>query len=347
VGVTDADGKRTWFATGPTPPEAGKTDTVRPLDPLLLPYQLNDWAASYPEAKRGDLTVTLVVLREDGADHRARRLPLALKFDDSFRYDRETVILPNSPLPLSGLGLAYWVDAVAADVEAGKPAAGQFQAGDVVVAVRLKGLDGDGKVTAGEWRDIKPHQWAAVDAVFQSSPPFEIDLRVRRGDETRDVSLRGVEDAARGLPDRGFRFDYELRTQTAEGAADALRLGWFRTIRFVKTVYQNLYGMIAGRISPKTLSGPLTIATVSYRFAGEDFWQLLLFIGMISVNLAVVNFLPIPVLDGGHMVFLLYEKATGRPVPEKLFAALMWGGLVMILGLFVFVIYNDITRLFF
>ena len=66
----------------------------------------------------------------------------------------------------------------------------------------------------------------------------------------------------------------------------------------------NLYAMIFGRVSAKTMSGPLTIANVSYRFAGEDFWQFLLFIGMISVNLAVVNFLPIPVLDGGHMVFL-------------------------------------------
>ena len=66
------------------------------------------------------------------------------------------------------------------------------------------------------------------------------------------------------------------------------------------------------------MSGPLTIASVSYKIAGEDFWQYLLFLGLISVNLAVVNFLPIPVLDGGHMVFLLLEKALGRPVPERL-----------------------------
>ena len=87
-------------------------------------------------------------------------------------------------------------------------------------------------------------------------------------------------------------------------------------------------------------------ATVSYRIAGEDFWQFLLFLGMISVNLAVVNFLPIPVLDGGHMVFLILEKILGRPVPEKIFAIATYMGLALILALMVFVINLDVRRLF-
>ncbi|HEX4610798.1 MAG TPA: site-2 protease family protein, partial [Urbifossiella sp.] len=291
VGVADAAGKRTWFANGPRPAEAGPADALHPLDPLHLPRQLADWAAGFPEGQRGNLAVDLVVLREVDSDHRATRHPLALRYDDSFRFDREAVNLPNSPLPVSGLGLAYWVNAVV--VDAGGPAeAAKPQAGDVVAAVRFKGVDGDGKVVDGEWRDIKPHQWAAIDAAFQGSPPHEIDLKVKRGDETKEYTLRGTPDPKQGLPDRGLRFELEERRQTADGAGDAIRLGWLRTIRFVKTVYQNLYGMVVGRISPKTLSGPLTIATVSYRFAGEDFWQFLLFIGMISVNLAVVTFLP-------------------------------------------------------
>jgi regulator of sigma E protease len=86
---------------------------------------------------------------------------------------------------------------------------------------------------------------------------------------------------------------------------------------------------------------------VSYKLAGEDLWQFLLFLGMISVNLAVVNFLPIPVLDGGHMVFLLWEKISGRPVPERLFALFMYTGLFLILSLMVFVLVLDVRRLFF
>jgi regulator of sigma E protease len=68
---------------------------------------------------------------------------------------------------------------------------------------------------------------------------------------------------------------------------------------------------------------------------------------MISVNLAVVNFLPVPVLDGGHMVFLILEKILGRPVPERVFAFAMYAGLFLILCLMVYVLFLDAGRLFF
>ena len=162
-----------------------------------------------------------------------------------------------------------------------------------------------------------------------------------------EVTLTGQPDTTRGLPYRGMIFDYDVRTQLATGIGNAVQLGAYRTVRFIKTIYQGLYGMAPwGRVSLKTLSGPLTIANVSYKLAGEDFWQFLLFLGLISVNLAVVNFLPIPVLDGGHMVFLIIEWVLGRPVPERIFAAATWVGLIMILCLFVWVIFRDIDRLF-
>ena len=73
----------------------------------------------------------------------------------------------------------------------------------------------------------------------------------------------------------------------------------------------------------------------------------ILFIGLINVNLAVVNFLPIPILDGGHMVFLLYEKIRGKPAPERMLEIALYIGLAMILSLMAFVIYLDVTRLWF
>jgi regulator of sigma E protease len=208
-------------------------------------------------------------------------------------------------------------------------------------------VDADGNVKTGEWDDIKPYQWASAEAAFQRSPPFEIDLRLKRGQETVEVTVQGKPDANWPVEDRGLLFQDDQRTQKASDVGHAITLGAYATVRFIKSVYLNLYGMVAGRISAKTMSGPLTIATVSYRFAGEDFFQFLLFLGMISVNLAVVNFLPIPVLDGGHMVFLILEKVLGRPVPDRLFTWAMGIGLAMILTLMVFVIYQDIRRLFF
>jgi regulator of sigma E protease len=345
------DGRETWFVNGTVDfakPEFQTADRakvdVKPLDPVRLPFEMTRWA----DGKPASWNVRLVVLRKQG--HKEDEpVELALTYDPSFRFDREVVSNPNSPLPVSGLGLAYRVDAVvAADPAEGTPAAkAKLKANDVITAVRLKSLDANGNKDDGEWKEIQTHQWAQIEELFQLVPPHEIDLRIKRGDETPEVTLVGVPDKEWGLPNRGLYFDFDFRTQQAADVGDAITLGAYRTVRFIKVVYQNLYSMVRGRVSPKTMSGPLTIATVSYRIAGEDFWQFLLFLGMISVNLAVVNFLPIPVLDGGHMVFLIIEKVLGRPVPERLFAATMWLGLFMILCLFVFVIGLDIQRLFF
>jgi regulator of sigma E protease len=315
---------------------------VEPLDPILLPLQLTQWASFDPS----DKTVELVVLRE--AEHTAKRVLISMPFDPSFRFDREQVSLPNSPLPISGLGLAYHVQAVVNDVVPGGPAdqAG-VKADDVVTNVRFKSVDKDGKVKTGSWNDLKAHQWASAESALQSHPPYEFDVKVKRGDETKELTIKANPDTNWPTDERGLVFQSDFRTQKADDLGTALNLGARRTLRFVRDTYLNLYSMIFGRVSAKTMSGPLTIATVSYRIAGEDFWQFLLFLGLISINLAVVNFLPIPVLDGGHMVFLILEKILGRPVPERFFALAMYIGLGFILLLMIFVIGLDVQRLFF
>ncbi len=349
--------------------------TVKPLDPLLLPQQLADWAKD----RAGPLPVDLVVSR--AAHPTDESVRLALEYDPSFRFDRETVHQPNSPQPLSGLGLAYWIDAQVDEVAPGGPAAearttpGELAPGpwhgfkrflgleerttapggelnplrlnDVIIAVRLKPLDEAGNVQPGAWKDdLRPHQWAYVDAAYQVNSP-ELDVRVKRGDEVIGLTLKGRASSEWPLDDRGLIFQPAFQIQKADSVGQAVELGALRTFRFITTVYMNLYGYINNRISVKTLSGPLTIANVSYRLVGEDFWQFLLFLGMISVNLAVVNFLPIPVLDGGHMVFLILEKILGRPVPERVFAFAMYAGLFLILCLMVYVLFLDAGRLFF
>jgi regulator of sigma E protease len=391
------EGKRLWYVAGPVDwtkkefqldanvEELKKHVTVEPLDPLLLPRQLDEWAGAKDRGEK--LTVDLIVLRSAHPTYEAVRL--ALEYDPSFRFARENVYQPNSPLPLSGLGLAYWVEAVVDEVTPGGPAAearttpgepapgawhgfkrfvglesrevapggeqNPLRPNDRITAVRFKAVDDAGNVRAGEWKDdLKPNQWASVDTVYQSNAA-ELDVRVKRGEEEIGLTLKPSKEArakgkeARAIPlyDRGLIFQLEVEVQKATDVGDAMRLGALRTVRFIKTVYMNLYGYINGRISVKTLSGPLTIANVSYKLAGEDFWQFLLFLGMISVNLAVVNFLPIPVLDGGHMVFLILEKILGRPVPERVFAFFMYTGLFLILALMGFVLFLDAGRLFF
>ncbi|MEK6249902.1 MAG: site-2 protease family protein, partial [Planctomycetales bacterium] len=89
---------------------------------------------------------------------------------------------------------------------------------------------------------------------------------------------------------------------------------------------------------------PGTIAAAAGITAKQGLATLLVFLTVLSANLAVVNFLPIPVLDGGHMVFLILEGIFRRPVSEKIVIPLTWAGLFLILGLMVFVIGLDVDR---
>ncbi len=145
---------------------------------------------------------------------------------------------------------------------------------------------------------------------------------------------------------QGLAFMLDFRLQKADGFFDAVVAGVNETGRFIKMMYLNLSSLLSGRISTKTLGGPIEIAAQTFSMA-EDPFLLILWLGMISINLAVVNFLPIPVLDGGHMVFLIYEWLRGRPPSPTVQAAATYVGLAMILSLMVFVIYLDVMRRFF
>ena len=94
----------------------------------------------------------------------------------------------------------------------------------------------------------------------------------------------------------------------------------------------------------RSLGGPLTIAVAATMEASEGVSRLLVFLTLLSANLAVLNFLPIPVLDGGHMMFLLWEFVTGKPINERIAFVLTLIGFGFILGLMLFVVGLDIYR---
>ena len=99
------------------------------------------------------------------------------------------------------------------------------------------------------------------------------------------------------------------------------------------------------RVSPKMLGGPLAIPQMAYGAAASSWTDLALFLGILSINLAVLNFLPIPPLDGGQMAFLIAEKVRGRPLPESAVIVGSWMGLLFVLCLMVFVLFQDVARL--
>ncbi len=170
----------------------------------------------------------------------------------------------------------------------------------------------------------------------------------RGGEETLELSNIGsVEDKTWPTTEYGFDFLPEKRNQKAAGVFDALSMGGYRTVRAIKSTYQNLYSLVTGRTSLKLISGPITLARVTYILAGEGPWKLILLLGIISINLAVVNFLPIPVLDGGHMMLLGYELVRRKPAPERIQVILTYIGLAAVLSLMLFAVGLDIWRIFF
>ena len=125
----------------------------------------------------------------------------------------------------------------------------------------------------------------------------------------------------------------------------ALKLGVVQTWSVISGSFQGIYHMFAGNLSTENLQGPLGIAQVSGDRAAGGVIGLISLVAVISTAIGLMNLLPIPVLDGGHLVFFAYEAVAGRPANERIVQFAMSIGLSLLLMLFVFATYNDIMRM--
>ncbi|MDR1289936.1 MAG: site-2 protease family protein [Planctomycetaceae bacterium] len=141
--------------------------------------------------------------------------------------------------------------------------------------------------------------------------------------------------------DRGLMMSELKTTVTAAGFGEALGLGFAKTVEYSLSVYVTLKRFYDGTVSPRALGGPILVVQSAYSFVSRGMGTYLLFLCIISANLAVVNLLPIPPLDGGHVVFLAYEGIVGRPPNIIVQALLSWAGLLLIILLGLWVIALD------
>lgn len=130
------------------------------------------------------------------------------------------------------------------------------------------------------------------------------------------------------------------------GVLDGLWRGVLRTWDMSALTLQMMGRMLVGEASLKNLSGPLTIADYAGKSAGMGLTQYLLFLALISVSLGVMNLLPLPVLDGGHLMYYLWEGMTGKPVSDIWMEQLQRAGVAILLLMMSIALFNDITRLF-
>ncbi len=217
-------------------------------------------------------------------------------------------------------------------MEAGPAAAIGLKSDDIVTAVNgtavttfaemakiIKARPGDSTMVA----------WTREGEIFSGwVVPLDTMILNEAGVKTRQGMI-GIAEGYRMVP---------------AGFFEAIGLGLQRSWVFGEGIVGFLYGLITGQVSPKMIGGPVFIAKVAGEAARQGFGNLLWLMAFLSVNLAIVNVLPIPVLDGGHLVFLAYEQLRGKAPTLKQRAVAQQIGLFFILIFISYVTFNDFLR---
>lgn len=200
------------------------------------------------------------------------------------------------------------------------------------------------KLTTG-WELSERYPLSSLLRVLQMLPEStELDVILMRDDkvvETRTALL--ATDVA--WAERGIGFTGIERLHRASGINEAFSLGLRESKRRLGDVFRFLQMLVQGKVQSKQVGGPITIFRAAGAETSRGLPSLLMFLTLLSMNLAILNFLPIPALDGGHMVFLIAEAVLGRPVDEKLQMQLTMAGVLALLSLMVFAVFNDIRQL--
>ena len=195
--------------------------------------------------------------------------------------------------------------------------------------------------------------WEEMAAAISKSAGRPLVLTVMRGESLQDLTVTPIIKPAQNI--FGETIDRYVIGISAAGDFETQRLNPFqallesvhRTYYFTKLTVVSVVKLIQGTVSTKTLGGPIMIAEMAGQQAKEGAGNLVTFIALLRINLAIWNLLPIPVRDGGHLVFFAIEAVTGRPVNVKVREVAQQAGIFLLMLLMILVFYNDITRIFF
>lgn len=195
---------------------------------------------------------------------------------------------------------------------------------------------------------VSVETWGDMADIIQGSAGVALDLEIQREDTTFTINITPEKDELLNLQGEkvevgliGIRPPEEIRSfGILESGYKAVE----RTVTVGYITYWGIYKMVVGDISPKNIGGPLFIGQLAGQQIQKGIVPYATLCAIISINLGIINLLPIPVLDGGHMIFLFIESIFRRPVKVKHREVAQQVGLFLLISLMVFAFYNDIMR---
>ncbi|WP_323944173.1 sigma E protease regulator RseP [Aeromonas caviae] len=247
---------------------------------------------------------------------------------------------PDKESPIGSLGIVPLGGKVLPVVEAVVPSSASEKAG-LQIGDRIKGVDGDA-IT----------EWAQFVERVQQSPAQPLQVTVERGGSEMTLTLtpdgkkvKGQLVGFVGLSPQLVPLPDEYRTLLQYGPLQALWHGVQKTWSLITLTFDMIGKLIGGIVSLDNLSGPISIAKGAGSSADYGLVYFLGFLALISVNLGIINLFPLPVLDGGHLVYFLIEAITGKPVSEKIQEVGFRIGAAILMLLMGIALFNDFARL--
>jgi regulator of sigma E protease len=271
-----------------------------------------------------------MLVRESDSDQVQR---LQLELNDWLKGAEE-------PDPIGSLGIRPWRPEIAPIVAQLDPE-GPAQAAGVRLGDRLVSLDGE---PLNEWQEVIDR----VRPLGGQSVPLELERDGQIIELPVTLAQRGDGDQRRGYLGAGVagtEWPEEMLRNVSYGPVEAVGEGLRRTWTMSVLTLDSLRKMLFGELSVKNLSGPITIAKVAGASAQSGVGDFLNFLAYLSISLGVLNLLPIPVLDGGHLLFYLVEWVRGRPLSDRVQG---WGvqiGISLVVGVMLLALVNDLGRL--